>query len=191
MLMAGTSVKWSLASAAMNRFIAETHMPAYTNGMGRGTVPPDSPEFLNRSRRDALKQIDCILLAGTLLDFRMAFGKTIPATAKIIQLDMDATLIGQNRQADVGLVGNLACTFEMLLEEMKNAGPRRDFSGFGDELRAIEVKPEAKVQEALNSDESPVDPQRMCREVRDWLHPPPDPVLSRGGGATVADRGDN
>ena len=37
----------------------------------------------------------------------MRFGKTIPADAKIIQLDMDATLIGQNRHADVGLVGNL------------------------------------------------------------------------------------
>ena len=27
--------------------------------MGRGTIPPDSPEFGNRSRRDALKQTDC------------------------------------------------------------------------------------------------------------------------------------
>ena len=186
MLMAGTSVKWSLASAAMNRFIAETHMPAYTNGMGRGTVPPESPEFLNRSRRDALKAIDCIVLAGTLLDFRMAFGKTIPADAKIIQLDMDATLIGQNRQADVGLVGNLACTFEMLLEEMKNSGTRLDFSSFRDEMRAIEVKAEAKVEAALNSDESPVDPQRMCREVRDWLDTLDDPIVIGDGGDIVA-----
>src|SRR5215510_9388987 len=152
MLMAGTSVKWSQASAAMNRFIAETHMPAYTNGMGRGTVPPDSPEFLNRSRREALKQIDCILLAGTLLDFRMAFGKTIPADAKIIQLDMDATLIGQNRQADVGLVGNLACSFELLLEEAKNQGVRLDFSAWRDELRGIEEKAEKKEEAALHSD---------------------------------------
>ena len=122
MLMAGTSVKWSRASEPMNRFIREIHIPSYTNGMGRGTIPPDSPEFGNRSRRDALKQTDCIILAGTLLDFRMRFGKTIPADAKIIQLDMDATLIGQNRQSDVGLVGNLANAFEMLLEEMKNRG---------------------------------------------------------------------
>ena len=78
MLMAGTSVKWSRAAGEMNRFIAETHIPTYTNGMGRGTVPPDSPEFLNRSRREALKGADCVILAGTLLDFRMAFGKTIP-----------------------------------------------------------------------------------------------------------------
>jgi acetolactate synthase-1/2/3 large subunit len=186
MLMAGTSVKWSQASAAMNRFISETHIPSYTNGMGRGTIPPDSPEFLNRSRREALKQIDCIILAGTLLDFRMAFGKTIPADAKIIQLDMDATLIGQNRQSDVGLVGNLACSFEMLLEEMKNAGLRLDFSAWRDKLRAVEIAAEAKVEAALGSDEVPVDPQRMCREVRDWLDTLEDPIVIGDGGDIVA-----
>jgi acetolactate synthase-1/2/3 large subunit len=186
MLMAGTSVKWSNAAAAMNRFIAETHIPTYTNGMGRGTVPPDSPEFLNRSRREALKQIDCILLAGTLLDFRMRFGQTIPADAKIIQLEMDATLIGQNRQSDVGLVGNLACSFEMLLEEMKNGGIRLDCTAWRDALRAIETKAEAKVQAALDSDESPVDPQRMCREVRDWLETLDDPIVIGDGGDIVA-----
>ncbi len=186
MLMAGTSVKWSNASAAMNRFVQEVHMPTYTNGMGRGTVPPDSPEFLNRSRRDALKQIDCIILAGTLLDFRMRFGQTIPADARIIQLDMDATLIGQNRQADVGLVGNLSNSFEMLLEEMKNAGISLDYSAWRDQLRAIENEAEAKVESALKSDEVPVDPQRMCREVRDWLDTLDSPIVIGDGGDIVA-----
>ena len=186
MLMAGTSVKWSRASAEMNRFIQDAHLPTYTNGMGRGSVPPDSPEFLNRSRRDALKQADVVVLAGTLLDFRMAFGKTIPADAKIIQLDMDATLIGQNRSSDVGLVGNLACSFELLLEEMKNQGVRLDFSAWRDELRKIENAAEAKVQAALNSDEVPIDPQRMCREVRDWLETLGDPIVVGDGGDIVA-----
>jgi len=122
MLMAGTSVKWSKAAPEMNRFIATTHIPTYTNGMGRGTVPPDSPEFLNRSRREALEKIDCIVLAGTLLDFRMRFGQTIPADAKIIQLEMDATLIGQNRETDVALVGNLGCSFEALSDGLKDQG---------------------------------------------------------------------
>ncbi len=186
MLMAGTSVKWSRASGELNRFLSETHIPAFTNGMGRGTVPPNSPEFGNRSRRDALKQSDCVILAGTLLDFRMAFGKTIPADAKIIQLDMDATLIGQNRQSDVGLVGNLANSFELLMEEMKNQGVQLDFSSWRDELRAIENKEEAKVQAALNSDEVPIDPQRMCREVRDWLDTLDAPIVIGDGGDIVA-----
>ncbi len=186
LLMAGTSVKWSQASPEMNRFIQETHIPTYTNGMGRGTVPHDSPEFLNRSRRDALKRIDCIVLAGTLLDFRMRFGQTIPADAKIIQLDMDATLIGQNRETDVPLVGNLACSFELMVEEMKNQGVRLDFSSWRDELRAIEVEAEKKVEASLNSDDSPLDPQRMCREVRDWLGTLERPIVIGDGGDIVA-----
>jgi acetolactate synthase-1/2/3 large subunit len=186
MLMAGTSVKWSRASEAMNRFIGETHIPTYTNGMGRGTVPPESPEWLNRSRRDAMTQIDCILLAGTLLDFRMRFGQSIPADAKIIQLEMDATLIGQNRGTDVPLVGNLGCSFDLLLEEMKNQGVSLDFSGWRDQLREIEDTAEAAVQAKLNSDESPLDPQRMCREVRDWLDTQDNPIVIGDGGDIVA-----
>jgi acetolactate synthase-1/2/3 large subunit len=186
MLMAGTSVKWSRASEQMNRFIREVHIPSYTNGMGRGTISPDAPEFGNRSRREALKQTDCIILAGTLLDFRMRFGKTIPPGAKIIQLDMDATLIGQNRQADVGLVGNLANAFEMLLEEMKSRGVQLDFSGFRDSLRTVEVEAEKQVEAMLDSDAVPVDPQRMCREVRDWLETFEDPIVIGDGGDIVA-----
>ncbi|MBW2290068.1 MAG: acetolactate synthase [Deltaproteobacteria bacterium] len=186
MLMAGTSVKWSRASANLNRFISEIHMPTFTNGMGRGSVPPASPEFLVRSRRNALEQTDCIVLAGTLLDFRMRFGQTIPQDAKIIQLEMDATLIGQNRQTDVGLVGNLANSFEMLLDEFKHQGTTLDFSSWRDELRAIEEKAEAKVQAALDSDETPIDPQRMCREVRDWIDALGDPVIIGDGGDIVA-----
>jgi acetolactate synthase-1/2/3 large subunit len=185
-LMAGTSVKWSQASGEMNRFIAETRIPTYTNGMARGTVPPDSPEFLSRSRRAALEKIDCIILAGTLLDFRMRFGQTIPADAKIIQLDMDATLIGQNRQTDVPLVGNLANSFELILEGIKNQGVSFDFSSWRDELREIEEEAESKIQAALNSDESPVDPQRMCREIRDWLDTLGSPIVIGDGGDIVA-----
>ncbi len=186
MLMAGTSVKWSRASAAMNRFIQATHIPTYTNGMARGSVPPGTPEFLNRSRRHALQNIDCIFLAGTLLDFRMRFGQTIPADATILQADMDATLIGQNRQTDVPLVGNLGCTFDELVEEMKRQKVTLDFSAWRDELRAVEDKAEAGVEANLNSDEVPIDPQRMCRGVRDWLATLDDPIVIGDGGDIVA-----
>jgi len=186
MMMAGTSVKWSYASEAMNAFIAETHLPTYCNGMGRGTVPWDSPEFLNRSRRHAMKEVDVIVLAGTLLDFRLRFGASIPADAKIIQLDMDNTLIGQNRQTDVPIVGNLACSFELLMEEMKNQGAKLDFSAWRDKLREVENAEAEKVEASLNSDEVPIDPQRMCREVRDWLETQNEPIVIGDGGDIVA-----
>ena len=116
----------------------------------------------------------------------MRFGQTIPADAKIIQLEMDATLIGQNRQTDVPLVGNLACSFRALSDEMKSQGLRLDFSPWRDELRAIEDAEEKKVEASLNSDEVPIDPQRMCREVRDWLDTLEAPIVIGDGGDIVA-----
>jgi acetolactate synthase-1/2/3 large subunit len=83
-------------------------------------------------------------------------------------------------------VGNLACSFDLLLEEMKNRGTQLDFSPWRDRLRQVETDAEAKVQAALNSDESPVDPQRMCREVRDWLETQSDPIVIGDGGDIVA-----
>ena len=186
MLMAGTAVKWSQAEDSMNSFINEIHLPTFCNGMGRGSVPWDSPQFLNRSRRDALAQTDCIVLAGTLLDFRMRFGKSIPDDAKVIQLDIDNILMGQNRQTDVPLVGNVACSFDLLAEEMKNQGMKLDFSAWLAELRELETAAEAKVQSALNSDETPIDPQRMCKEVRDWLGTLGEPIVIGDGGDIVA-----
>ena len=168
-LMAGTSVKWSNASAGLNAFLERTQIPTYVNGMGRGTVPPGSNYLLNRSRKDAMKQCDVFICAGVLLDFRLGFGNSIPADAKIIQLDIENELIGQNRSADVGIVGNIGASFETILKIMDDEKQTLDFSGWLNELKPREAELEAAVEADLNSNESPVDPLRMCREVRDFL----------------------
>jgi acetolactate synthase-1/2/3 large subunit len=74
----------------------------------------------------------------------------------------------------------------MLIEEMKNQGVKLDFSGFRDELRAIETKAEKKVEAALGSDATPIDPQRLCREIRDWLGTLGEAIVIGDGGDIVA-----
>lgn len=186
-LMAGTSVKWSNASAGLNAFLERTQIPTYVNGMGRGTVPPGSNYLLNRSRKDAMKQCDVFICAGVLLDFRLGFGNSIPADAKIIQLDIENELIGQNRSADVGIVGNIGASFETMLKLMDDEKQTLDFSGWLNELKPREAELEAGVEADLNSDESPVDPLRMCREVRDFLADfDQDCILIGDGGDIVA-----
>ncbi|HAD26560.1 MAG TPA: acetolactate synthase [Alphaproteobacteria bacterium] len=186
-LMAGTSVKWSNASAGLNAFLERTQIPTYVNGMGRGTVPPGSNYLLNRSRKDAMKQCDVFICAGVLLDFRLGFGNSIPADAKIIQLDIENELIGQNRSADVGIVGNIGASFETILKIMDDEKQTLDFSGWLNELKPREAELEAAVEADLNSNESPVDPLRMCREVRDFLADfDQDCILIGDGGDIVA-----
>jgi acetolactate synthase-1/2/3 large subunit len=184
MVMSGTGVKWSNGAAALNRFLAATSMPCYCNGMGRGTVPHDSPYFFNRTRRDYLEATDCVILAGSLLDFRMRFGKSIPATAKIIQMDLDATMIGQNRRADVGMVGDLGLIFDSMLEVMAKDGVKLDYSHLVNEWRAKEQAEETALAGNLASDEVPIDPMRLCKEIADFVSD--DMILIGDGGDIVA-----
>ncbi len=131
-----------------------------------------------------MEQCDVIILAGSILDFRMAFGTSIPKNAKIIQLEMDAELIGHNRPTDVGLVGNLAVSFEMLMKAMDRENIRLDWSDHGAELRAAEEKKEAELQSRLNSDEVPIDPMRLCKEIADFVND--DMIVIGDGGDIVA-----
>ena len=168
MVMAGTSLKWSEGAAALQRFVEALAIPCFTNGMARGLLAMDHPQFFNRTRKRALADADVVVLAGTPLDFRMRFGGSIPADAAIIQLELDETLVGQNRAADVGLVGNLGTNLDALLDTLIKAGGA-DFSAHSDQLRQGENELEAELATQLHSDEVPIDPLRLCHEIAEGV----------------------
>jgi acetolactate synthase I/II/III large subunit len=185
-VMAGTSLKWSEGAASLRRFVESTSIPCFTNGMARGQLPMSHPQFFNRSRKDALAGADLVVLAGTPLDFRMRFGAAIPAGTRIIQLDLDETLIGQNRAADVGLVGNLGVNLEALLDALGQLGATVDASAWSAELREIEDKAGAALATQLTSDEVPIDPLRLCSEIADFVATDDSMIVIGDGGDIVA-----
>jgi len=183
MVMAGTSLKWSEGAAALGRFADELSIPCFTNGMARGLLPMDHTQFFNRTRKQALAEADVVVLAGTPLDFRMKFGASIPSDAQIVQLELDETLIGQNRAAAVGLVGNLGANLDALRQAIAETGGA-DFSDHTAHLRTTEQQVEAEQLTQLSSDEVPIDPLRLCREIADAIDD--DMIVIGDGGDIVA-----
>jgi acetolactate synthase-1/2/3 large subunit len=183
-VMAGTALKWSEGGPTLVELLEATNLPCFTNGMGRGQVPMDHPCFFNRVRKEALDGADVVVLAGTPLDFRMRFGRSIPPDAKIIQLDLDETLIGENRAADVSLVGNLGATLRSMLDVMADEDVKLDFGAHREQLRVREDGLEAGLVAQLGSDEVPIDPLRLCREIADVLDD--DMIVIGDGGDIVA-----
>ena len=183
-LLGGTGVKWSRGGAALARFAEATRIPVYLNGMGRGMLRADHPQFFNRTRRQAMKECDVFVLVGSPLDFRLRFGAAVPAGARIVQFDMAATLIGQNRSADVGVVGNIGAALEQLTDLLEASGLSLDFGEWSDGLRADEDAAAAALESQLTSDESPVDPLRFAAEIRDFIDE--DTILIGDGGDIVA-----
>lgn len=186
MVMAGTSLKWSEGADALRRFAEQLEVPVFTNGMGRGQLAMDHPQFFNRSRREALSSADVVVLAGTPLDFRMRYGNSVPSEADIIQLDLDETLIGQNRSPTVGLVGNLAANLEALTDIMARDYGSVSFRERSSALRLVEDEAEANLFAQLGSDAEPIDPMRLCQEIADFVDTEPSIVIIGDGGDIVA-----
>ena len=184
MVMAGTALKWSEGGPALRSFAEATKIPVFTNGMGRGQLPMSHPQFFNRTRKDALAGADLVVLAGTPLDFRMKYGASIPADAKVIQLDLDETLVGQNRSTDVGLVGNLGANLSALSSGL-SAG-ELDFSDWSGQLRAMEAAAEDALASQLDSDEVPIDPMRLCKAIAEVVASDDGMIVIGDGGDIVA-----
>jgi acetolactate synthase-1/2/3 large subunit len=163
LILAGSLVYWSTAHDGLRQLIERLQAPVYLNAMGRGSIPQDHPLFFSRTRRGALARADVILLIGTPLDFRLAYGKRFNPQAKIIQVDIDPTELGRNRDIDVCVEGDAGAVLEQLLAELGDARP--DHNSWLKSLREEEEKTQAARQEFLNSDAVPIHPLRLCKET--------------------------
>ncbi|MCZ6487369.1 MAG: thiamine pyrophosphate-binding protein, partial [Gammaproteobacteria bacterium] len=54
-------------------FLRALDIPAYMNGASRGMLPQGDPNLFDRTRSDAFKNADVILIVGTPFDFRMGY----------------------------------------------------------------------------------------------------------------------
>lgn len=167
LVMAGSLVYWSAAHDGLRQLIERLQAPVYLNAMARGSVPQDHPLFFSRTRRGALAHADVILIIGTPLDFRLAYGKRFNPQAKIIQVDVDPTELGRNRDIDVCVEGDAGAVLEQLLAELGDGRP--DHGSWLKTLREEEEKTLATRQEFLNSDAVPIHPLRLCKEMAEFV----------------------
>ena len=55
--------------------------------MARGLLGESSPIQFRHQRSAVLKKADVIVLAGTVCDFRLQYGRVLPKSAKIIAIN--------------------------------------------------------------------------------------------------------
>ncbi len=181
LVMAGSLVYWSAAHDRLRQLIERIQAPVYLNAMARGSIRQDHPLFFSRTRRGALARADVILIVGTPLDFRLAYGKPFNPQAKIIQVDIDPTELGRNRDIDVCVEGDAGAVLEQLLAELGDARP--DHDSWLKTLREEEEKTLAARQEFLNSDAVPIHPLRLCKEIAAFVDE--NTIVIGDGGDTV------
>lgn len=161
------------------------NIPGYMNGSARGLLPPDDPHYFHRTRADAFKKADVIVIVGTPFDFRMGYGKRLRADATVVQIDMDYRTVGKNRDVSLGLVGHPGAILKAVLDattDIADNGAKRR-RGWLEQLRAIEKEKTEKLMPLFKSDSIPIHPYRVAWEINEFLNE--DTIYIGDGGDVV------
>ena len=184
-VLLGTQVWTSRGHEEALRLVRELDIPAYFNGSGRGLLPPGDPHHFHRTRGDAFKEADVIVIVGTPFDFRMGYGKRLRKDAAVVQIDLDYRTVGKNRDVTLGLVGDpgaiLGAVADAATASGGAGGNRR--KAWLEQLRALEVEKTEKLMPLFRSDKSPIHPYRVAWELNEFLTE--DTVYIGDGGDVV------
>jgi thiamine pyrophosphate-dependent acetolactate synthase large subunit-like protein len=170
-IVSGSGVIWSDASAALEQLVNETGMPFYTTPQGRGVVPEDHPRCFLSARSLAFREADVIMFLGTRFNYVISHGQAprFNADAKVIQVNIDPIEIGRNRPVDVGIVGDLKAVLGQMLDLVRGKFEPQKDTPWIEALREQNLKGQARIEPFMHSDEVPIHPLRLCKEVRDFL----------------------
>lgn len=171
MVLAGSDVWWSGASEELREFVETIQSPVFLNAMGRGSLPGDHPNLGSLGRRYGLVKSDTVILIGTPIDFRLSYGadSMFPQSPRLIEIMMDGSRIGQNRGVDVGVVGDSKAVLRQILDELKRSGYESPSRDWVDEVMTEDCNLKAADEEMLNSDQTPIHPMRLMRDLRNFL----------------------
>src|SRR5919201_1331077 len=181
-IIAGSSVHWDDAAAQLAAMAGRASAPVYLNGAGRGALPSDHPHFFMHTRKDALAEADVIVVIGTPLDFRLGYGAGFCETAKIVQVDLDASEIGRNRAVDVGIVGDSRSVLAQLEAAMPAQRRRGNWLSSVREQEIVKANRQAELE---HSDQKPIHHFRLTRELDEVARAAGDSMFVADGGNWV------
>ncbi|HKD97870.1 MAG TPA: acetolactate synthase [Micromonosporaceae bacterium] len=178
-IIAGSDVYGGDAVAELREAAEALGVPVFTNGMGRGALPPEHPLAFAKARRAAMGGADVIVVVGTPLDFRLGFGDF--GDTQVVHI-VDAP---SQRAAHVTPAVSPAGDLRLILGQIAGyGGDRVDHTDWIAELRRTEDAARARDAEAMLADTDPIKPARVYGELRKVLAP--DAVTIGDGGDFVS-----
>jgi thiamine pyrophosphate-dependent acetolactate synthase large subunit-like protein len=99
--------------------------PVYLSGMARGLLGRSHPLQRLHQRRQALREADCVLLAGAPCDFRLDYGRHVRRSANLIAANRSAREARLNRRPNVAAIGDAGDFLVRLAARVEGLAGRR------------------------------------------------------------------
>jgi acetolactate synthase-1/2/3 large subunit len=167
---------------ALVQAVEKIDVPVYLSGMARGLIGKSSPLHIRHKRRLALKESDCVVLAGVPCDFRLNYGGHISRHATLISINRSSREIDMNRRPTIGVhadAGMFLCDLAR-----KQQTPQAKHHKWLEELRAGDNEREREIAKEAEMDSDFINPLRLLKSIDESLQD--DSIIVADGGDFVA-----
>ncbi|TFG02626.1 MAG: thiamine pyrophosphate-binding protein [Promethearchaeota archaeon] len=184
LIVSGGGVMRAEAWNELQEFAEYLQIPVITSITGIGTISNKSKCAIGATVGSitlSAAQVDVILALGCKFSFTMAFGAEPfwKNSQKLIQVDIDPTIIGRNKPIDLGIVGDCKLFLKQLLEEVKKT-QKVEKREWLDYLIGLKQRLHTNYIKKSSKDRTPIIPQRMIKEVLEFIDE--DAILIVDGG---------
>ncbi|TFG15128.1 MAG: thiamine pyrophosphate-binding protein [Promethearchaeota archaeon] len=189
LIVSGGGVMRSAAWNELQEFAEYLQIPVITTVMGLGTISTKSNCLIGvtigtNATMQAAGQADVILSLGCRFSYSMGHGQPPiwnPAQ-KMIQVDIDPSIIGRNKPISLGIVGDCKIYLEQMLQEVKKTKKieKREWLEYLNQLRQTHI---ASTLKKASKDKIPILPERMIKDVFEFMDE--DAILIGDGGDIV------
>jgi len=193
LVIAGTGAWQADAGEELKKFIETTGLPLFTSLSGRGILDDDHPLCFEGAIAirpgagfAAYIETDLVIVLGTRISLYYLFGEIFNPAARIVQVDIEAEEIGRNRTVDLPVVSDIKgflADCNGVLREHK--GLKSQFTPWIDQLNNAHEEGKALSQNDWESDNIPIHPMRLAREINTFMDREDDLVVADGGDTTT------
>lgn len=110
-----------VSAEELQECVIKLGLPTFLGGMARGLLGQNSNIQCFHNRSSALKEADCVILAGAVCDFRLSYGRSLPKGKPIIAVNRDKKQLLKNSdifwKPSVSIVGDVGTFIKSLSEQ--------------------------------------------------------------------------
>ena len=182
LLLVGSQALANASGAhSMAESITRLGLPCYLSGMARGLLGADHANQLRQQRRLALKETDCLILAGVPCDFRLDYGRPINPRAKLVALNRSRRDAYLNRRPQLWVEADAGLCLNCLAGKIS---PRPEWRSWLESLRARDRLREDEIQSRATPSEGLVNALALCQAIEEAASP--QAIFVADGGDFVA-----
>ena len=179
-IVAGGGVTASQAQQELVQLAEMMSIPVATSLNAKGAIPDDHRlsvgvcgSYSRWCANRVVAEADLVVFIGSHTGSQVTNEWTIPAPGTpVVQIDIDASELGRSYPAKATLHGDARASIRRLMEVLEPIGSRNEWVGRAQQLVSDwrnDVAPLA------NSEGVPIRPERLCKEITDYL--PSDGLL--------------